>query len=37
MPGATFQTNPYDLSKLLERCRAGEIQLPDFSAELGLG
>ena len=30
MPGATFQTNPYDLSKLLERCRAGEIQLPDF-------
>lgn len=30
MPGSTFQTNPYDLSKLLERCRAGEIQLPDF-------
>jgi hypothetical protein len=30
LPGSTFQTNPYDLSKLLERCRLGEIQLPDF-------
>ena len=30
MSGSTFQTNPYDLSKLLERCRSGEIQLPDF-------
>lgn len=30
MAGSTFQTNPYDLSKLLDRCRIGEIQLPDF-------
>jgi hypothetical protein len=30
LPGASFQTNPYDLGKLLERCRSGEIQLPDF-------
>src|SRR6185312_1165089 len=30
LSGSTFQTNPYDLSKLLERCRSGEIQLPDF-------
>lgn len=30
MASSTFQTNPYYLSKLLERCKAGEIQLPDF-------
>ena len=30
MAGAAFQTNPYDLSKLLEWCRVGELQLPDF-------
>lgn len=30
MAGATFQTNPYDLSKLLEWCRTGELHLPDF-------
>ena len=30
MAGSTFQTNPYELSKLLEWCRAGELQLPDF-------
>ena len=30
MPGSTFQTNPYDLSKLLEDCHRGAIQLPDF-------
>ena len=30
MASTTFQTNPYYLSKLLERCKAGEIQLPDF-------
>ena len=30
MPGSTFQTNPHDLNKLLEWCRDGEIQLPDF-------
>ena len=28
--GSTLQTNPYELSKLLEWCRAGELQLPDF-------
>jgi hypothetical protein len=30
LAGSTFQTNPYELSKLLEWCRAGELQLPDF-------
>ena len=30
MAGSTFQTNPYDLFKLLESCHAGVIQLPDF-------
>ena len=30
MAGSTFQTNPYDLSKLLEDCHSGVIQLPDF-------
>jgi hypothetical protein len=30
MAGSTFQTNPYDLSKLLEDCHRGVIQLPDF-------
>jgi hypothetical protein len=28
--GSTFQTNPYDLSKLLEDCHRGVLQLPDF-------
>lgn len=30
MAGSSFQTNPYDLNKLLEDCRRGIIQLPDF-------
>lgn len=30
MAGSTFQTNPYDLYKLLEDCRHGVLQLPDF-------
>ncbi len=30
MAGSTFQTNPYDLSKLLEDCARGVLQLPDF-------
>ena len=30
MAGSTFQTNPYDLFKLLEDCHHGVIQLPDF-------
>jgi hypothetical protein len=30
MAGSTFQTNPYDLYKLLEDCHRGELQLPDF-------
>jgi hypothetical protein len=30
MAGSTFQTNPIDLNKLLEDCRDGIIQLPDF-------
>ena len=30
MAGSTFQTNPFDLNKLLEECHRGIIQLPDF-------
>ena len=30
MSGPTFQTNPIDLSKLLNDCHKGVIQLPDF-------
>src|SRR3954452_13283922 len=30
MPGSTFQTNPFDLHKLLESCESGALQLPDF-------
>jgi hypothetical protein len=30
MPSSTFQTNPYDLDKLLENCHSGVMQLPDF-------
>jgi uncharacterized protein with ParB-like and HNH nuclease domain len=30
MAGSTFQTNPYDLYKLLEECDRGVMQLPDF-------
>lgn len=30
MAGNTFQTNPYDLHKLLEDCHRGILQLPDF-------
>lgn len=30
MAGATFQTNPFDLNKLLDDCHHGTIQLPDF-------
>lgn len=30
MPGSTFQTNPFDLNRLLEECERGIIQLPDF-------
>ena len=28
--GSTFQTNPFDLIKILEECHQGELQLPDF-------
>src|ERR1700761_9253051 len=30
MAGSTFQTNPFALSKLLEDCHRGALQLPDF-------
>lgn len=30
MAGTAFQTNPYDLHKLLEDCHRGVLQLPDF-------
>ena len=30
MAGSTFQTNPFDLHKLLEDCHRGILQLPDF-------
>src|SRR5258706_9327032 len=30
MAGSMFQTNPVDLNKLLEDCRRGVLQLPDF-------
>ena len=30
MAGSTFQTNPFDLHKLLDDCQRGVIQLPDF-------
>src|SRR5437870_4993904 len=30
MAASTFQTNPIDLNQLLEDCRGGLIQLPDF-------
>jgi hypothetical protein len=30
LAGTTFQTNPYDLNKLLEDCHRGVLQLPDF-------
>lgn len=30
MAGSSFQTNPYDLHKLLEDCHQGLLQLPDF-------
>ncbi len=30
MPGSTFQTNPYDLDRLLEDCHRGILQLPEF-------
>ncbi|NLX55577.1 MAG: DUF262 domain-containing protein [Planctomycetaceae bacterium] len=30
MAGSTFQTNPFDLNKLLEDCHRGVLQLPDF-------
>ncbi|TFW01536.1 DUF262 domain-containing protein [Oxalobacteraceae bacterium OM1] len=30
MAGSTFQTNPYDLYKLLDDCHRGILQLPDF-------
>src|SRR3954469_10782338 len=30
MAGSSFQTNPYDLHKLLEDCHRGAMQLPDF-------
>jgi len=30
MAGSTFQTNPYDLNKLLEDSHRGVLQLPDF-------
>src|SRR5271167_1133576 len=30
MAGSTFQTNPFDLNKLLDDCHHGTMQLPDF-------
>lgn len=30
MGASTFQTNPFDLHKLLEDCHSGVLQLPDF-------
>ena len=30
MAGSTFQTNPFDLIRLLEECHHGDLQLPDF-------
>lgn len=30
MAGSTFQTNPFDLHKLLDDCHRGFLQLPDF-------
>ena len=30
MAGSTFQTNPFDLYKLLDDCHTGVLQLPDF-------
>jgi hypothetical protein len=30
MAASTFQTNPFDLHKLLDDCKKGIIQLPDF-------
>jgi len=30
MAGSTFQTNPFDLNKLLDDCHRGVVQLPDF-------
>lgn len=30
MAGSTFQTNPFDLNKLLNDCHYGVLQLPDF-------
>ncbi|WP_295813220.1 DUF262 domain-containing protein [uncultured Apibacter sp.] len=30
MAGPTFQTNPIDLSTLLNECHTGKLQLPDF-------
>jgi hypothetical protein len=30
MSGSTFQTNPFDLHRLLEDCHRGALQLPDF-------
>src|SRR5947209_8353873 len=30
MAGSTFQTNPFDLYKLLNDCHRGVLQLPDF-------
>jgi len=30
MVGSTFQTNPFDLNKLLHDCHYGVLQLPDF-------
>src|SRR6202166_4278577 len=30
MAGSTFKTNPFELNKLLDDCRRGVLQLPDF-------
>ena len=30
MAGSMFQTNPFDLNKLLDDCHCGTLQLPDF-------
>jgi hypothetical protein len=36
MAGSTFQTNPFDLNKLLDDCHHGVIQLPDFQRSFGM-
>jgi len=34
MAGSTFQTNAFDLDKLLDDCQRGVLQLPDFQRHI---